>query len=332
MNSEGVSAVAEKPRTINCIELAKKVFKTEAQSVRALESRLDDSFVQAVDILAGCSGRVIVTGMGKPGLIGRKISATLASTGTPSLSMHPAEAMHGDLGMVQKNDVVLAMSNSGETDELTRLLPVIKKIGAQLISLVGNTSSTLAKYSDVVLDVSVEKEACPMGLAPTASTTATLAMGDALAICVCEKKGFKVEDFALYHPGGMLGRRLLLTVGDIMRKGKDNPIVPESALISDVLLAVTHAHAGAASVVDKDGRIVGFFTDGDLRRGLEKTRDLVAKPVNEYMTRNPYRVKAYCLAAEALKLLKEKRIDELPVVDDDNRPVGLLDEGDLLGL
>ncbi|MEW6535951.1 MAG: KpsF/GutQ family sugar-phosphate isomerase [Candidatus Auribacterota bacterium] len=332
MKSEGASAVAEKPQTTDCITLAKKVIRTEADSVRALESRLDDSFVKAVDLIAGCTGRVIVTGMGKPGLIGRKISATLASTGTPSLSMHPAEAMHGDLGMVQKNDVVLAMSNSGETDELTRLLPVIKKIGVQLISLVGNTESTLAKYSDVVLDVSVEKEACPMGLAPTASTTATLAMGDALAICACEKKGFKVEDFALYHPGGMLGRRLLLTVGDIMRKGKDNPIVSESALISDVLLAVTHAHAGAAAIVDSDGKLVGFFTDGDLRRGLEKTRDLVAKPVREYMTRNPYRVKPDCLAAEALKLLKEKRIDELPVVDEENRPVGLLDEGDLLGL
>lgn len=332
MRDEGAVAVINDLHAGQIIETAKKVVSTESRAVSELVGRIDANFVTAVELICACSGRVIVTGMGKPGLIGRKISATLASTGTPSLSMHPAEALHGDLGIVQGDDVVIALSNSGETEELTRLLPTIKKIGAKLISLVGRTDSTLAQYSDVVLDVSVDKEACPMNLAPTSSTTTTLVMGDALAICVYEKKGFKAEDFAFFHPGGNLGKRLLLTVGDIMRTGKDNPIVCAKALVKDVLVSITRARAGAASVVNDDGVLVGFFTDGDLRRAFEQGQNLISKPVSEYMTKNPYSIRPGCLAAEALKILKEKKIDELPVVDDFNRPVGLLDEGDLLGL
>lgn len=317
---------------IDVIEIAREVIQTEIAAVAEMESRIGDEFVRAVELMYTCKGRIIVTGMGKSGLIGRKISATLASTGTPSLSMHPAEALHGDLGMVQPDDVILALSNSGETDELTRLLPPIKKIGVKLISMVGNKKSTLGDYSDVVLDVSVEKEACPLGLAPTSSTTATLVMGDALAMCVLSKKGFRAEDFALYHPGGRLGRRLLLKVEDIMRTGKDNPIVAENTLIKDVLLDITKARAGAATVVNSEGKMIGFFTDGDLRRAIERDEKLIQKPVKEYMTRKPYSIKPDCLAAEALRVIKEKKIDELPVINDSGEPVGLLDEGDLLGL
>ena len=251
------------------IKQAKKVLKIEAQAIERLSGKLGDEFNKAIEILARCSGRVIVTGMGKGGLVGQKISATLSSTGTPSLFLHSAEAIHGDLGRVTKEDVVLAISNSGETEEVIRMLPLIKKIGAKLVALTGNIKSTLAKHSDVVIDVSVTVEACPLGLAPTASTTATLAMGDAIAVCLLEKKGFKEADFAFYHPGGVLGKRLLLKVEDIMRKGVSNPVVKEDALIRDVLYKITEARAGAASVTGKSGALSGIFTDGDLRRHLD---------------------------------------------------------------
>jgi len=271
-----------------------------------------------------------VTGMGKGGLIGEKISATMASTGTPSLFLHSAEAIHGDLGRVTKDDIILAISNSGETEDLIRLLPIIKKIGVRLIAMTGNTHSTLAKHSDVVLDVSVKKEACPLGLAPTASTTVTLAMGDAIAVCLLEKKGFKEQDFAFYHPGGALGKRLLLKVEDIMRKGTANPVVGENELVRDVLFDITSARAGAASVVDKKGKLLGIFTDGDLRRHLEEDDRLVLKKIKDVMTKNPTTISKDCLASEALRILKEKRIDELPVVDSKCRPIGMLDVQDLL--
>src|SRR3990167_3489581 len=258
------------------IRRAREVLRIEADAIRRLIPRIGRSFEAAVELLGGCKGRVVVTGMGKAGLIGRKLSATLASTGTPSHWVHPAEAIHGDLGRVTKHDVIIALSNSGETEELTRLLPVIKRMGSGLIAFTGNLRSTLAKHSDVVLDVSVKKEACSLNLAPTSSTTAMLAMGDALAVVVAERKGFRERDFALLHPGGSLGRKLLLRVGDLMRTGAANPIVRETARVKSVLLAVTRARAGCATIVDARGRLCGIFTDGDLRRHLDASRNLVA--------------------------------------------------------
>ena len=309
---------------------ARKVLKIEAEAINRLSRRLGAEFNDAIELLNKCDGRVIVTGMGKGGIIAQKISATLSSTGTPSLFLHSAEAIHGDLGRVTKDDMILAVSNSGETEELIRLLPLIKKIGAKLIALTGNRRSTLARHSDVVLDVSVEKEACPLNLAPTASTTAALAMGDAIAVCLLKKKGFKEEDFAFYHPGGILGKRLLLKAEDIMRKGNANPVVREGALVKDVLFKITEARAGAASVVDKKGRLSGIFTDGDLRRHLKVDGNLVLKKVKDVMTKNPITISKDHLASEALRILKEKRIDEIPVVDAGRRPIGMLDVQDLL--
>ncbi|HQP91097.1 MAG TPA: KpsF/GutQ family sugar-phosphate isomerase [Candidatus Omnitrophota bacterium] len=312
------------------IEEARKVFKIESDAVNALSKRINEDFNKAIKILSCCRGRVIITGMGKGGIVGQKISATLSSTGTPSLFLHSAEAIHGDLGRVTKYDVVLAISNSGETEEVVRLLPLIKKIGAKLIALTGNPRSTLAKHSDCMLDVSVEKEACPLGLAPTASTTAALAMGDAIAVCLLKEKGFREEDFAFYHPGGALGKRLLLKVEDIMRKGHANPVVSEDVLVRDVLLKITDARAGAASVVDKKGRLAGIFTDGDLRRHLKTDSNLALKKVRDVMTKNPITISKEGLAAHAVRILKEKRIDEIPVVDKKRKPIGMLDVQDLL--
>ena len=312
------------------VRRAKEVLAIEAEAVRRLIPRIGRSFEAAVALLVHCKGRVIVTGMGKAGLIGQKLSATLASTGTPSHWIHPAEAIHGDIGRITKDDVVIALSNSGETEELTRLLPVIKRFSTRLIALTGNPRSTLARHSDIVLDVSVNKEACSLNLAPTSSTTAMLAMGDALAVVVAERKGFKERDFALLHPGGQLGRRLLLRVSDLMRTREANPIVRSSARVKDVLFAITKARAGCASVVDGRGRLTGVFTDGDLRRHLDSTRDLTERRVADVMTRHPKTIASDRLAAEALRLLQECRIDELVVIDERDRPVGLLDVQDLL--
>ena len=309
---------------------AKKVLEIEASAISRLARRLGKEFNEAIEILFKCPGRVIVTGMGKGGIIGQKISATLSSTGTPSLFLHSAEAIHGDLGRVTKDDVILAISNSGETEEVIRLLPLIKKLGTRLIALTGNAQSTLARHSDVVLDVSVTQEACPMNLAPTASTTAALAMGDAIAVCLLKKKGFKEKDFAFFHPGGALGKKLLLKVEDIMRHGPANCVMCEEDFVRDVLVAVTEARAGAASVVDKKGRLTGIFTDGDLRRHLETDHALLTCPVKDVMTKRPTTITADRLASEALRILKERRIDELPVVDAKGRPVGMLDVQDLL--
>ena len=309
---------------------ARQVLGIEAEAIRRLMPRIGRTFEMAVSLLVACKGRVIVTGMGKAGIIGQKLSSTLASTGTPSYWVHPAEATHGDMGRVAKQDVVVALSNSGETEELTRLLPVIKRIGSRLIALTGNPSSTLAKYSDATLDVSVTREACSLNLAPTASTTAMLAMGDALAVVVAERKGFKERDFALLHPGGQLGRRLLLRVSDLMRTGAANPVVRHDVRVRDVLLAITKARAGCASVVDARGRLVGIFTDGDLRRHLDSTDHLAQRRVGDVMTRHPKTIGPEALAAEALRVLREYKIDELVAVDPRGRPVGLLDVQDLL--
>lgn len=309
---------------------AKEVIKIEAQAVGSLAKKLDSNFVKAVDLIAKCQGRVIVAGMGKTGIVGRKIAATLSSTGTPSIFMHSAEAVHGDLGQVTKSDVLILISNSGETEETIRLLPLLKKIGAKTIAITGNRKSSLARFSDFVLDVSVDSEGCPLGLAPMASTTATLVMGDALAACLIVKKGFRKEDFAFYHPGGALGRRLLLKVEDIMRKGDNFPKVSEDRNVQEVLWAITKARCGSACIVDKKGKLSGIFTDGDLRRHLEEGPEVLKKVVKTVMTKKPTTITHHHLAAEAFALLKERKIDELPVVDEKGKPVGLLDIQDLL--
>ena len=312
------------------VKRAKQVIDIEADAVRSLKNRIGKNFAKTVEIIYRSKGRVIVTGMGKPGFIAQKMSATLSSTGTPSLYLHPAEALHGDLGRVTKDDVIVALSNSGETEEIIKLLPIIKKIGARLVSIVGGVNSTLANNSDCVLDASVKKEACSLGLAPTASTTAMLAMGDALAIALLDRKGFKEKDFAMYHPGGILGKRLLLKVEDIMRKGTAHPIVKENLTVKEVLLKITKARAGSATVVNKKGRLSGIFTDGDLRRHIEKDKNILLKKVKDVMTKRPLTVKNHHLAAEAFQVLRSKRIDEVPVLDEKGRPVGLVDVQDIL--
>ncbi|MFA5311501.1 MAG: KpsF/GutQ family sugar-phosphate isomerase [Candidatus Omnitrophota bacterium] len=315
---------------INILKRGREVLEIEASAIRGLKGRINSNFKQAINLILKTKGRVVVSGMGKTGIIAQKFSATLASTGTPSLFLHTAEAIHGDLGKVTSLDVVVILSNSGSTEEMRKLLPLLKKIGCKVIALTGNTKSILGKYSDVALDVSVRKEACPLGLAPTASTTASLAMSDALAVCLLELKGFKEKDFAFFHPGGALGRRLLLSVSDIMRTGRNNPIVKENEKVSSVLLKITQARAGSATVVDKSGRLTGIFTDGDLRRNLKTDARMPFRDIREVMTKNPSVITEDMLAAEAMRILQDKRIDELPVVDKKRRPVGLLDVQDLL--
>lgn len=315
---------------INVVKRAKEVLDIESSAIRVLKSGLGANFQQALGLIFKTKGRVVVSGMGKTGIIAQKFSATLSSTGTPSLFLHSVEAVHGDLGRVTSDDVVVIISNSGSSDEIKQLLPLLKKIGAKIIALTGNTKSILAEYSDAVLDVSVKKEACPLGLAPTASTTATLAMTDALAVCLLELKGFKEKDFAFYHPGGLLGRKLILKVEDLMRTGRANPVASQERTVSEALLQITQAHAGSASIVDKKGRLVGIFTDGDLRRHIDSDAKLLRRKIKEVMTRNPCTVTKGRLAAEAMHLLKEKKIDEVPVIDKNRRPIGLLDVQDLL--
>jgi len=315
---------------IDVVKRAKEVLDIEAAAIKALKPRIGRDFKKALELILKIKGRVVVSGMGKTGIIAQKFSATLASTGTPSLFLHTAEAIHGDLGKVTSDDVVIIISNSGSGEEMKHLLPLLKEIGSKVIALTGNTDSILAKYSDVVLDVSVKKEACPLNLAPTASTTANLAMADALAVCLLEQKGFKEKDFAFYHPGGLLGRRLLLKVQDIMRRGEANPVVSEDKKISEVLFKITKARAGSASVINKRGILVGIFTDGDLRRHLEIDPNLSERKVKEVMTKNPRTVTSDMLAQEAMRILKEKKIDEVPVIDGKKHPVGLLDVQDLL--
>lgn len=312
------------------LKLVRQILKIESDAIRAMIPRIGKSFSTALNLLEACSGRVIVTGMGKTGFIARKISATLASTGTPSLYLHPAEAFHGDLGMVTEKDVVLILSSSGETEEIVRLLSPFKKIGVKLIALTGNPHSVLAKNADVALDISIDREACPLGLAPSASTAAALAMGDALALALSKRKGFREEDFAFLHPGGNLGRKLL-KVKDLMRKGKDHPVVRFDISVKEALFAITRARAGSCSVVDRARKLVGIFTDGDLRRQLRTNGQAILQgPIGKVATQKPFVVRQDRLAAEALHILREKKIDELPVVDDQGRAVGLLDVQDLL--
>jgi arabinose-5-phosphate isomerase len=314
----------------NVLKRAREVLDIESEAIIYLKARIGKDFKKVLDIILKTKGMVVVSGMGKTGIIAQKFSATLASTGTPSLFLHCAEAVHGDLGRVTRDDVVVIISNSGSGEEIKQLLPLLKKIGSPIIGLTGNKNSILAKYSDAVLDISVKREACPLGLAPTASTTAALAMTDALAVCLLELKGFKEKDFAFFHPGGVLGKRLLLKVGDIMRTGRSSPVVGAEKTVSHTLLKITHARAGAASIVDRSGRLIGIFTDGDLRRHIESDADLPRRKIKEVMTKNPLAITLDKLAAEALRLMEEKKIDELVVVDAKRHPVGLLDVQDLL--
>ncbi|MBD1389892.1 KpsF/GutQ family sugar-phosphate isomerase [Neiella sp. HB171785] len=312
------------------IDSAKQVIAIEAEAVARLADSLDEQFESACEILLQCKGRVVVTGMGKSGHIGHKIAATLASTGTPAFFVHPGEASHGDLGMITSNDVIIALSYSGETDELTNLLPLIKRIGARMIGMSKSAESTLAQFSDCHIQVVVEREACPHNLAPTSSTTATLVLGDALAIALLKAKGFSAEDFAFSHPGGSLGRRLLLTLDDLIHTGDSLPVVTEQASLNDALAEMSRKQLGMTAIVNDEGIMTGLFTDGDLRRVLNKGNVQVQSPITEFMTANGVTASAGMMAAEALKLMEDKRINGLFVVDPNNRPVGALNMQDLL--
>ncbi len=311
-------------------QLGRDVLETEARAVARLKDRIDDNFVRACQYMLACDGRIIVIGMGKSGHIGGKIAATLASTGSPAFFVHPAEASHGDLGMITAKDVVLALSNSGETEEIKILLPIIKRLGVPLIALTGNPASTLARAADVHIDVSVDKEACPLGLAPTASSTAALAMGDALAISLLEARGFTADDFALSHPGGRLGRRLLLLIDDVMHTGDTIPRNAPEDRLDAALMEMTRKGLGITVVTDADDRLLGVFTDGDLRRTLDRRIDIHAVGVAEVMTRHCRRVHPGILAAEALGLMDTYKINALPVVDSDDKLLGVLNMHDLL--
>ena len=304
----------------------------EAQAILDLAERIDYHFERAVDLLYHCKGRAVLTGMGKSGLVGRKIASTFASTGTPSFFLHPAEGLNGDFGMLTREDVVIAISNSGETRELIEILPFLKRCGNRLISMTGNENSTLARSGDASINVGVKEEACPLGLAPTASTTATLAMGDALAVTVMVKRGFKKEDFALLHPGGALGKRLLLKVGDLMHQGKALPRVKEKTLMKEAIVEITSKRLGVTGVCDAEGRLVGVITDGDLRRALERFTDLLNREAQEVMTRNPKWIEKDALAAKAVQRMEEFSITSLFVFEDGSSriPLGLIHLHDLL--
>ena len=311
-------------------DAAIRAIDIEKNAIAALSDRIDDDFVRACEVIMACKGRVVVTGMGKSGHIGNKIAATLASTGTPSFFVHPGEASHGDLGMITGQDVVLAISNSGNTSEVVTILPLLRRMGAPLISMTGNADSTLAKEAVANLDVSVALEACPLGLAPTSSTTATLVMGDALAVALLEARGFSAEDFAFSHPGGSLGRRLLLRVSDIMHTGDRIPRVTGDTTLSGALLEISRKGLGMTTIVDEAGELTGVFTDGDLRRTLDKSIDVHTTPISDVMTHNGKTIQADHLAAEALNIMEELKINALPVTDADGHLVGAINMHDLL--
>lgn len=314
------------------LDAARKVIRIEAEAVATLADRLDESFARAVEMVMACSGRVVVTGMGKSGLICQKMAATMASTGTPTIFLHPAEGVHGDLGMLMKGDVVIAVSNSGETEEITRILPTIKRMGLPLIAMAGNPTSTLARAGDVFLDISIKEEACPLQLAPTASTTVTLAMGDALAVALLLQRGFKEEDFALYHPGGALGKRLLLRVEDLMHVGEDVPTVNAKTPLKDALYVISSKKLGITGVVDDQGELIGVFTDGDLRRKIEQGIEVLNRPIGELMGGRPKRILRTNLAAKSLQRMEEYQITSLFVFDseEDQNPIGIIHLHDLL--
>lgn len=311
-------------------QLGLAVVETELAAIDTLRSRIDENFVKACELMLNCEGRVVVTGMGKSGHIGNKIAATLASTGTPAFFVHPGEASHGDLGMITPKDVVLALSNSGETGEILTILPIIKRLQVPMISITGKQHSTLATEADINLDATVEKEACPLGLAPTSSTTVALVLGDALAVALLDARGFTEEDFALSHPGGSLGRRLLLHVNDIMHTGDRIPRVPEQASLRDALLEITDKGLGMTAIVNQQQQVLGIYTDGDLRRTLDKNIDVHTAAVKEVMTANCKTIHANILAAEALTVMQQNKINAMLVVDQNNILIGALNMHDLL--
>ncbi len=317
---------------MSIIAEAQRVIRVEADALYALAGRIDASFQRAVELILAGTGRVVVCGMGKSGLVGQKIASTMASTGTPALFLHPAEGIHGDLGMIMTGDVVIAISNSGETDEMLRILPSIKRIGAYLVAMSGNGNSTLARTSDVFLDVSVREEACPLGLAPTASTTAALAMGDALAVALLVQRGFRAEDFAIFHPGGSLGKKLLLRVEDLMHSGDTVPLVSEDTLMKDALFVISAKGLGVVGVTATDGGLRGVITDGDLRRALEKGYDILGQRAAELMKLNPRRIRRHELAAAALQIMEHHSITSLFVFEDETGciPCGVIHLHDIL--
>ncbi len=316
--------------TLELIKSAKEVFDIEANSVLRLKDRLDDSFLKAIDLIYSSKGKVVVTGMGKSGLVGRKIASTLCSTGTPAVFLHPAESTHGDSGIISRNDVVIAISNSGETQELLNLLPLILRFGVPLIGLTGGLNSTLAQKSDVVLDISVEREACPLNKAPTASTTATLAMGDAIAVCLLKKRGFSYEDFLLFHPSGSLGKGILYKVGELMVSGDKLPIAPENISFSDAIKIVSEKRLGTVLLVDKNSKLTGVLTDGDIRRAVIKHPNASNLKVSEVMTISPKTIGVNELCAKALGIMEKHSITSLAVTDENSVPIGLLHIHDLL--
>ncbi|MBU1320194.1 MAG: KpsF/GutQ family sugar-phosphate isomerase [candidate division Zixibacteria bacterium] len=309
---------------------AAEVIRSQAEQVARLAARLDDSFDRALDTLFECKGRVIVTGMGKSGIIARKITGTFNSTGTPSLYLHPSEGMHGDLGIVTPDDVVLVLSKSGDTDELSLLIPPFKRLGVPVIAIVGDMKSPLAEKADIVLDASVESEADEFNLVPTTSSTAALVLGDALAVVLLEMRGFSPEDFALRHPGGALGRRLLLRVSDLMHTGDDMPVVKGSTMIREAIIEITSKRLGLALVVDDSGKFAGIYTDGDLRRTVEKGNDFLTKPISKYMSRNPKTISADALVEQALSIMEKHSITSLAVLDADRHPIGVIHLHDIL--
>ncbi|WP_294146555.1 KpsF/GutQ family sugar-phosphate isomerase [uncultured Selenomonas sp.] len=314
-------------------EKAVETLEIEAAAVKRLTERIDEEFVAAVNCILACKARVIVTGMGKSGHVGRKIAATLASTGTPSFFLHPAEAFHGDLGMVTEQDVVIAISNSGESSEIVNILPIIRRIGATIIAMSGRRTSQLGQFADYFIDISVEREACPLGLAPTASTTATLAMGDAIAMALMSCRNFTSQDFALFHPGGALGRRLLLTVRNVMHTDGDNPLIHKGKTAKDALFVMTDKGLGAASVIDDDGKFLGLITDGIIRRALAKDNDFLDEPVESIMFTSPLVISPEKMAAQALHVMEQHKpnpVTVLPVIDKENKPIGMVHLTDLL--
>ena len=315
-------------KTIN--DVAKEVLDIEANSILRLKDKIGEEFDRAIDILYNCKGRVIITGMGKSGLIGRKIAATLTSTGTPSYFLHPAESTHGDSGIITRNDVVIAISNSGETQELLNLLPLIKRFGVAMIGMTGNINSTLANSSDVTLDISVEREACPLNKAPTASTTATLAMGDALAMCLLEKRGFSEEDFLVFHPSGALGKGFLYRVADLMMTGDKLPIAHENDSFVSVIDVITSHKLGMAMIVNSAGELSGVLTDGDIRRTIMKYNNIQSLVIKDVMTVNPKRISKTDYGASALNLMEKYSITALAVVDEYNKPIGVIHVHDIL--
>ncbi|MCL1972715.1 MAG: KpsF/GutQ family sugar-phosphate isomerase [Endomicrobia bacterium] len=311
-------------------KIAQETLEIEAKAVQEQINHLDLNFDNAVSLIENCKGRVVVMGLGKSGLIGRKISATMSSVGIPSAFLHPSEGLHGDIGMVMKNDVVIMLSYSGETEEIKKVLPVLQAMKIKVVIMTGKINALVWRNCDCVIDCSVNKEACPYNLAPTSSTTAMLAMGDALALTVSNLKGFNRENLAMLHPLGAIGKRLTMKVSDIMRKGRQNPVIKQNATVEEALFVMTGTRMGATSIVDSKGLLSGFFTDGDLRRHLQKDRKILNKKITEVMTKSPRTVTSDMMALEAAKILQQHSIDNIPVVDESGKPVGILDLGDLL--